>query len=1407
MPQAIPAVAGFLGATAFTVGSVAVTWGTLASVAFTAGSVAYSANRTRKMKRRAASLKEQGRSFMLREPTGPRMVIYGTTKIGGNMVFAHTTGNDREFVHVIIAHAGHECNAINKVWFGEEEVPLDGSGNATGFYADHIRVKKYLGTSSQSVGSGTLTVEAAGIWTSNHRLRGICCTEWRLKWNAEKFPSGLQNLAALVEGKKVYDPRTGTTYFSSNPALIIRDYLTNPIYGMGCTDDEIDDDLIIEAANICDEDVSVATTFTRQCDVDSGNNLIGMTTQSVSELSGIFVGQRVSGAGIPAGAYVTFVHTKGPDYYFALSANPTATNYDTELTFGDVEYRYTCNGVVDTSVQPSDNLQALLSSMAGSAVYSGGKWRVYAGAHRASSGSITLDQLVAPVQVQTAASRRDTCNAVKGIFVSEKTNWQPADLPPIRNGMYEVEDGMQSRTFTANDTTDVLTLASAVNLAEQNACRLTTTGTLPAGLATGTTYYVIPVSSTTIKLATTRANAIAGTAINITDTGTGTHTVRFGEVIWRDIELPFTTASAMGQRLEKIELERTRQDIACTLSTNLSGLKYRAGDVVALPFERYGWDSGGGKLFEIVEHRIVVDTVNEAPFIRCDLALRETAEGVWDWNSGEETEVDLAPDTDLPDPWTVQPPTDLTLTSGAATVLLQPDGTASPRLLVEWTAPEDQFVLSGGHIRIQYRVVGAPDWSDWKTVKGDVESDYITNVLIGTAYEVQVRAENTLGAASDWVVPDPASHTVVGDQTAPDGVGTLTIVVGSGKALSLDWPDNTDADLREYAVYRSTTSSSTGFTKVAEISGSRFVDVHVDIGTQYWYYVVAIDGSENEGDPSNVVTGTPVEVTATVHISGEQVFKYLAGSATPTQTSITLTATLGGGLTTYDWEYWNGSAWENLSGTNTNSTYSLAHNNAAWGSATTLRVRCVSGPESDEMTIVKVSDGEDGVPGDDGDPGDDAVVGFLTNEAHVLPSDAAGTVSDWSGAVTEFKIFIGTTDNSASWTLSKTDNNTTSNIVGRTVTVTAMSDDMGYVDITAARSGFTSIVKRFSVSKSRVGIEPAPSSPSAPTFNSDGTYTSGDGTAFAWIKLNLPSMPSGAALMNVLYRRNGSTGWIVADQKTSGGSTATVDDLTPGQDYEFAVQAFSMDGQGSSIVGATGDPFTAPTSTTTPNAPTSLSLVGPNSTYIPPRYQGGAQAFVARLSWARSTSPQVTHYEIGTSSSTGSQPGSVFARTSDTFYDYATTSTFVTYFWVRSKDRIGNVSAWTLCATQLTTVQALSAGDLSEQDRDDATLTGVTTGDGSSTTKVLTRYIGSASVSLTGGSPSENFDISLSNRGFGAKPDSGVLSTIDPLYLAVYHIASASSTSTNARCTIRSTDGSNIPTTTTPISFIFEEHD
>lgn len=85
--------------------------------------------------------------------------------------------------------------------------------------------------------------------------------------------------------------------------------------------------------------------------------------------------------------------------------------------------------------------------------------------------------------------------------------------------------GAYTTTFTADAGTDVLTVAANNSLYTGEPVTVSTTGGLPGGLAAVTTYYVIRTASTTLRLATSLANAHAGTYIDITSTGTGVHTM------------------------------------------------------------------------------------------------------------------------------------------------------------------------------------------------------------------------------------------------------------------------------------------------------------------------------------------------------------------------------------------------------------------------------------------------------------------------------------------------------------------------------------------------------------------------------------------------------------------------------------------------------------------------------------------------------------------------------------------------------------------------------------------------------------------------------------------------------------------------------------------------------------------
>ncbi len=74
------------------------------------------------------------------------------------------------------------------------------------------------------------------------------------------FPNGIPNISRIVKGKQVYDPRSGSTAYSNNVALCIRDYISNTTYGLG--DSSIDDTVADAAANVCNESATLAVRGT-----------------------------------------------------------------------------------------------------------------------------------------------------------------------------------------------------------------------------------------------------------------------------------------------------------------------------------------------------------------------------------------------------------------------------------------------------------------------------------------------------------------------------------------------------------------------------------------------------------------------------------------------------------------------------------------------------------------------------------------------------------------------------------------------------------------------------------------------------------------------------------------------------------------------------------------------------------------------------------------------------------------------------------------------------------------------------------------------------------------------------------------------------------------------------------------
>ena len=220
------------------------------------------------------------------EPEGPLLnkrsntssipVIYGTRKVGGNRVFVSTDGSKNDTLHVVLLVCEGEIDGFQDVYLDDVKLrfnnkPAVFSDNTTyspigaverdnlandmntDKYSGLVDITFHNGSDDQAADSGLVNVNG---WTSNHRLRGRAYVYVRITYDQDTF-SSIPSITTDVRGKRVFDPRTNTTGYSENPAVCLRDYLTNTNYGRGLDPLTISDDDIMIAAMYCDENITL----------------------------------------------------------------------------------------------------------------------------------------------------------------------------------------------------------------------------------------------------------------------------------------------------------------------------------------------------------------------------------------------------------------------------------------------------------------------------------------------------------------------------------------------------------------------------------------------------------------------------------------------------------------------------------------------------------------------------------------------------------------------------------------------------------------------------------------------------------------------------------------------------------------------------------------------------------------------------------------------------------------------------------------------------------------------------------------------------------------------------------------------------------------------------------------------
>ena len=358
-------------------------------------------------------------------------IIYGTRKVGGNIVYLETrhlsqSTADNKFLVMALVLSEGEISSVEGVYVNDKLVTFDGAlsdstirnvaSSDTNFYDTEedqglIRIEAKLGSDTQTSSSLLQQGSTSNNWTSEHKLSGLAYLALEFRWNADAFGS-IPQVQALVKGRKIYDPRldgtvtggsgshradTSSTWaYSDNPVLQMLDYLRNDRFGMGITNSYFDSNFADwqTASNVCD------TTI-----------------------------QPLDGASFE-------LHLFGKGY----GSSTTSTSMDLMNS----------HTVIDTAKNAIDNVKEFVRGSRSYLNFSGGKYNILVETTGSASITLTEDNILGGINV-ISKNKNSRYNRVIINFINPDKNYQSdtAQFPPVDETLIDSAD--QHSTLLAED--------------------------------------------------------------------------------------------------------------------------------------------------------------------------------------------------------------------------------------------------------------------------------------------------------------------------------------------------------------------------------------------------------------------------------------------------------------------------------------------------------------------------------------------------------------------------------------------------------------------------------------------------------------------------------------------------------------------------------------------------------------------------------------------------------------------------------------------------------------------------------------------------------------------------------------------------------------------------------------------
>ena len=241
----------------------------------------------------------------------------------------------------------------------------------------------------------------------------------------------------------------------------------------------------------------------------------------------------------------------------------------------------------------------------------------------------------------------------------------------------------------------------------------------------------------------------------------------FGKVI---------TNTYQAEEMAEVILRRTRDSLRLSINVSFSAYDLAIGDIVNITHSSIGFSA---KPFRVLSIKFNPDFT-----LGLDLVEHQDAHYTW----ATKTQAPTVPATNLPNPFTIQPPASVTLDD---TLVEYNDGTVIVALDISIGASVDKFI---DYYQVEYKLSTDSDFIIYAQGKG--LNHRVLNVVDQKVYEVRVKAVNSLGVSSAYV---SAQRTIVGAIEPPSDINDFSCnIVGTNAHLS--WTQIPDLDLAYYQI-------------------------------------------------------------------------------------------------------------------------------------------------------------------------------------------------------------------------------------------------------------------------------------------------------------------------------------------------------------------------------------------------------------------------------------------------------------------------------------------------------------------------------------------------------------------------------------------------------------------------------